>query len=334
MSGILLIGFLVLEGSLAQVSGEWSYQGWSHFNLDSTLVIDSSGSWSSWSSSLDWGDFEWDENIEWPTVDWSSLTPDGLSSSWADDWADDWVDGWSSSGTFDMVDVNQHWTDDASLNWCRDSWVPDRVTDSNWDWMVEEFINSGDISVWCTFTGAVFLISDLRNANLNKKEDLPSMFGYSSQPCTREMCFRHLADQRQGMRIEDMVKRVWGYLDIFKQLDCPDCFCGDPLIREELERVSSVAKDYLKVFKILNHNTVAETPIEVKEYFDELKKMYLLDVAPQQDPTYARPLITLMDMETAMAGPGAAAMEITLLREMEHGIAEFCDPERQIEPRT
>ena len=71
--------------------------------------------------------------------------------------------------------------------------------------------------------------------------------------------------------------QVWGYLEIFKQLDCPECFCEDPVIRKELKTVSAVTKDYLKVFKILNHKTVmSETPEEVSRIVALESVRYLL----------------------------------------------------------
>ena len=340
---------------------EWS-SDWSPYDSDTDSNNDNSWSsswtsWSPWDSSWSpWSPTDdsesdsafWSEGLDpWSTAEedpWSSSDMDSWSSDSTnpDEWSyystdDEWTfdmwswgsdtewnmwSSWSPWTMYELINIDNYWTEHEELNWCKDDWQPDITTESRLLDLVEDFVSSGNITNWCIAPGQVLVLTDLRNRDLNDPNGLPDIFRTEFAPiiCTKKICERRL-EQRNSFNAGKMINLVWRLMESFKAMGCKKCFCESEE-REELETVLSITKDYLRKHVILSYNTTLETPRDVAIYFQEMKVgAELADVTP--DP--AKNYIPLMTMDEAVNGPGRASLDIQAHTELTHGITLFCN---------
>ena len=313
--------------------GSWdtAIEGWSSWDDSWSLMDEHTINWNSWSDTHHWAQFDWSDWGDWNLWDWSTWD---IDSDWEVFGFEEYfwhnnIDFPSPTGDYgggllpfdevELLNIQQYWTDNEDLNWCKDNWWPERVEDPDWAKMIQEFLISGNITNWCVFPGQVMVISDLRNLNLNDPNALPRIFKEIEGHCTESMCRRQLENRRR-LNPGQFVERVWKLIAIYKQFGCPECFC-DSKEKKELETVMAITKDHLKKNEFLSFNTTVETPEEVQAYFEELKEdLGLLSLDLPDEKTY----IPLLDMDQAIEGPGQNAVQINKISELQHGIYEFC----------
>ena len=298
-----------------------------------TRATSSQSNWSVWTP---W-DSEWSSATSEIDSFWSTDTDPTSDddNTWTgfDDWTFETWTGWESETdwnmwsewapwtTYELINIDNYWTDNEDLNWCREDWKPDVTTEIELLDFVEDFVNSGNITNWCIAPGQVLVLTDLRNRDLNDPNGLPDIFRskYAAIVCTKAICQRKL-EQRANFDAGKLVNFVWRLMDAFKATGCKSCFCKSTEL-QELEMVLAITKDYLRKHVVLAYNTTAETPQDVANYYEDIKLgAGLAGVAFDPEKRYK----TLYDMEDAVNGPGRASLNIQAHSELTHGILLFC----------
>ncbi|KAL5249609.1 hypothetical protein ACHWQZ_G018467 [Mnemiopsis leidyi] len=299
-------------------------EGWGDF---SSQEIE----WSDWVDTSQWTSYDWTSWGDWDSWDWGSwdIASDWESFGFEEYFWNNNIDFPSPTGDYGggllpfeemkLLNIDQYWTNNEDLNWCKDEWYPERVEDPDWADMIKEFFLSGNITNWCIFPQQLMVISDLRHLNLNDPNALPRMFREIEGHCTEGMCRRQL-EKRKRLKPDKLTERVWKLMAVYTQMGCPECFC-DSKEKKELETAMAITKDHLKQNEIMSFNTTSNTPKDVETYFTELKKdLGLLTSDLPKEKAY----IPLLDMEQAIDGPGRHAVQINKISELQHGIYEFC----------
>ena len=337
------------DASLPHSSDTFQVNLWSDWDWTQELPgMDRAKNWNSWSpwevdEEADWN--HWPGLSQWTlyggstTVDWTNWGDWGkwewsywnMYSEWHKFSFEEYL--WSNSQKFpsspgskeksnvnkDLISVEQYWTNDPELNWCKDDWFPDRVEDPAWAELITEFMLSGNITNWCIFPGQVMVISDFSNVNLNDPNALPRMFTEVVGHCTEGVCRRQM-ENRKILDPGKFVKRLWRLMEVYKQIGCPECFC-DSTEKKELEIFMAITKDYLKNNEFLAYSTTSETPENVATYFNGLKEsLGLGSVTTSPEKSY----IPLLDMDQAIDGPGQHALQINKYAEVANGLRNFC----------
>ena len=353
MRSRLVLATVLFHFATLEVKGNsYGIEGYSEWATDSTLdwfielkeslaeEIDNIGSNIQWSQWNDHGDQAHDQySFNWVSWDWSDF-----NSIWTDiEWSNDWHDDSNWSGDFNeasqqplrysrqppppstdsppiFIDIEKYWTGDPNTDWCRDTWHPQKIS-TEWQEKIDEFYRSGNITNWGTFPEQVMVVSDLRNINLNDPEALPSMFkSETNYYCTEALCKSHLK-ARKRLDPGKLVEQTWRFMDIYRRIDCMDCFCRSQS-KKDLDEVLSITKDYLKKNEFLKYIVTPDTPEEVAMYFRGLEASLGLENVVHQTYSMYTPLLS---MDQATEGPGKDALQINKYAELAHGIYNFCN---------
>ncbi|KAL5249608.1 hypothetical protein ACHWQZ_G018466 [Mnemiopsis leidyi] len=343
-------------GSWTSWENDW-YASWSQDFSNSWSSWDLGDTWSPWDSDYQWlSDWSYDDyymeegdhanNFDWSTFDWDWSD---FNSIWTDiEWQ-----AWSDTGMYNYftdvdfglfpesyttvplfyktpargptstppiyLDIEKYWTGDVYTDWCRDSWVGE-VLQEDLQVQVEEFLASGNITLWCTFPGQVMIVSDLSNLNLNDPEELPSLFKRDLPDyCSVKVCQRHLLKRTRFNAVE-LVEQTLRVMNIYRRMDCMSCFCKSQK-REVLDKVLAITKDHLKKTGVLGYITTEGTPDDVTTYFQELKEAVGLENVELPDRKKYTPLL---DMDQAIRGPGTAVPQIKKYMDLAKGIHFYC----------
>ena len=261
-----------------------------------------------------WTDIEWNE---WASNEWMGFSHTVTQPIVYNTEAPDTI---TTEEPPVFIDIDQYWSGDVYTDWCKDTWISQPIPE-DWQYAIDEFKRSGNITNWCVYPGQVMLVSDLSNINLNDPYTLPSIFNsVLGEYCTDQICQNHL-EKRKRLRPDRLVERTWRFMDIYRRIDCRSCFCSSDS-KKKLDEVMGITKDHLKKNEFLSYIVTPETPKEVEIYFNRLKVTLGLENVELSAENKYNPLLT---MKQAIEGPGKDAITITEYTELTHALYHYCD---------